>query len=92
MLTRDDKMKLILEIARRWLKGSPGTFYDLIQELNRLDVKNGLGKPYCTPRGVARLLSAAYAYARDELRLGDAGAAPIAEAFTGQNGRYCWDR
>jgi hypothetical protein len=92
MLTRDDKMKLVLDIAKQWLEGPPSTLCDLLQELNRRGVKTNLGKPYCTPRGVGKLVAAAYAYAHDELGLGDDGAAPIAEAFTGQDGRYCWDR
>jgi len=42
-------------------------------------------------RGIARLVDASYAYVRDELGLGDAGASPIAEAFTNRWGAYAYE-
>ena len=49
------------------------------------------GTAYQGGRGVARLVNAAYDYVRDELGLGEAGASPIAEAFTNRSGAYAYE-
>jgi len=68
------------------------TFDGLAMWLNQNDFATTYGRPYRGGRGAARVAHAAYAYVRDELGLGDAGASPIAEAFTDKNGAYAWSR
>ena len=75
-----------------WLCGQRQrmTFAQLVAWLNQRGLTTDYGTPYRHPRGAASAVRAAYAYARNDLGLGDAGAAPIAEAFTDANGNYAW--
>jgi hypothetical protein len=72
-------------------KGQTETLDDLRVWLNANGFTSDWGNPYWTSRGVARAVSCAHAYVKNELGLGDAGAEPIAKAFTNQHGAYAWD-
>lgn len=92
MSDRDAKFNALLAYAISLIAGGiTVTFDDLALWLNQRGFKTSYGATYQGGRGVARLVDAAYAYARDELGLGDAGAAPIAEAFTNRWGKYAYE-
>lgn len=89
MSDRDRMFQAVLAYATSLIaRGVTSTFDDLAIWLNQKGFKTSYGTAYQGGRGVARLVDAAYAYVRDELGLGDAGAAPIAEAFTNRWGAY----
>lgn len=67
------------------------TFDDLRHWLNANGFTNGWGNPYHTSRGVAKLVSALWAYVAYEQGLGEAGAEPVKWAFTDQNGYYAFE-
>jgi hypothetical protein len=92
MSDRDRKFQAILAYAASLIaRGATITFDDLARWLNQRGLKTSYGTPYQGGRGVARLVDASYAYVRDELGLGDAGASPIAEAFTNRWGEYAYE-
>lgn len=71
--------------------GATETFDDVAMWLNRHGIQTSYGTSYSGGRGVARMINAAYNYACNELGLGAAGAAAIAEVFTNKNGHYAYE-
>jgi ABC-type uncharacterized transport system YnjBCD substrate-binding protein len=91
-MDRDRKFNAVFSHAASLAaQGVTETFDDLAAWLNRNGFRTGYGTPYTGGRGVARLVHAVYAYAHDELGMGDAGAAPVAEAFTNRNGAFAYE-
>ena len=92
MSDRDQRMRFVYGRAA-WLtaRGRTETFAALASSLNREGFTISYGTPYQGGRGVARLVSATYAYARDELGLGDTEPPVIAEAYTNKDGEYPYE-
>jgi hypothetical protein len=82
----------IFNLARRLCaQDRTETFAQLLAWLNQQGFTTDYGSAYTHPRGAASAVRAAYWYVRDELGLGDAGAAPIAVAFTNAIGEYAYE-
>lgn len=92
-MTRQQIFNAVYELAVMLCQnGQTMTFDDLCQWLNNNGFRRPRwNEPYETGRGVAKLVSCTYGYVCNELGLGHAGAKPVAEAFTNQNGRYAYD-
>jgi hypothetical protein len=91
-MTREQKFDAVYDLAKLLVaQGRTNTFDDLGAWLNRQGFTTGYGTALKGGRGVARVVWAAYRYVRNELGLGDAGAAPIAEAFTDASGDYAYE-
>lgn len=88
-----DQKRLDLYALALWLCGQSRkmTFAQLVAWLNQRGLTTDAGTPFQHPRGAASAVRAAYAYVRDQLGLGDIGAAPIAEAFVDANGNYAYE-
>ena len=93
-MSRDAKFEAIRRLAAALVaSGQTLTFADLAAWLNTAGYTTGYGTPYAVGgRGVARLVHAVYDWVCSELGLGEAAAAPVAEAFTNARGGYAYDR
>jgi hypothetical protein len=91
-MTREQKFNAVYDFAKLLVaRGRTNTFDDLGAWLNRHGFTTSYGTAFRGGRGVARVVWAAYRYVCNELGLGDAGAAPIAEAFTNASGDYAYE-
>lgn len=91
-MSRNRKFEAVFVLATALAaQGASKTFAELMQWLNAQGLQTNYGTPYVNERGVAKLVSSVYAYVRDELGLGDAGAEPVARAFTNQHGAYAYE-
>jgi hypothetical protein len=91
-MTRQQKFDAVYDYAKSLVaQRRTVTFDDLGAWLNRRGLTTSYGTVFHGGRGVARVVWAAYRYVRDELGLGDAGAAPIAEAFTNASGEFAYE-
>ena len=89
MNERDRKFMAVYDWATSLAgSGVTRTFADGIVWLNGNGFTTSYGTPYVGERGVARVVHAAYYYVKDEMGLGEDGAAVIAKAFTDRNGAY----
>ena len=83
----DAILALAVSLAAR---GATMTFDQLAHWLNRNGFTTGWDTPYVGGRGVATVVRSVYAYAHNELGLGEAGAVPVADAFTNKHGTYAF--
>jgi hypothetical protein len=92
-MTNFHNKRLALYDLALWLcrQSQRMTFAQLVTWLNQRGHTTDYGTPFRHPRGAASAVGAAYAYVRDQLGLGDIGAAPIAEAFVDANGQYAYE-
>jgi hypothetical protein len=91
-MTREEKFNAVYTLAKLLMaQDRTNTFDDLGAWLNRQGFTTCYGTAFHGGRGVARVVWAAYWYVRNELGLGDAGAAPIAGAFTSASGDYAYE-
>jgi hypothetical protein len=90
MKTREEKFQAILDRATSLeARGKTETFLEVAKFLNKNGFRNNAGKPYAaSPRGIAKVVAAAWAYAAR--RFGEKRALPIANSFTGASGDYAW--
>jgi hypothetical protein len=90
MKSREEKFQAILLLARSLeASGKTKTFLEVATFLNKNGYRNNAGKPYAaSPRGIAKVIAAAWEYAAD--RFGEKKALPIANSFTGASGDYAW--
>lgn len=88
--TKEQKYQAILDHAKDLdAKGKTEKFADVAKFLNRSGFRNNSGQLYsANPRGVARVISQAYVYAKE--KFGEKKALPICNAFTGMSGAYAW--
>lgn len=90
MKSREQKYQAIWDRAIMLdAKGKTETFLDLAKWLNKNGFRTNAGTPYApAPRGIAKVVAEAWAYAED--KFGRKKALPIAHSFTGQSGEHSW--
>lgn len=90
MQSKTEKYEAILKLAQQLdSAGKTETFVNLGKWLKKNRFKNNMGVPYSTnPRGIAKVVAAAWDYAKKTY--GERKALPIANAFTRNSGEYAW--